>query len=215
MRRIVVVWLLAAAVLVLRGDAAEQDAGQRQAPAGFTPLFDGKDLSGWKNVEPGWKVENGTIHFTGLKKGAKNLATAKDYGDFELFVDWKIDKAGDSGIYLRGVPQVQIWDSDNLPPNLASRKEDEGKGSGSLWNNPKDSPGQKPILRADNPVGQWNTFYIKMVGDRVTVKLNDKTVVDDVPLRSQGKAPPSTGPIELQVHGEPLWFRNIFVREVK
>ena len=210
MKRILAACLLVGALVALRGDAGEKDAN-RQPPSGFTSLFDGKVLTGWKNVSDAWKVDDGTIHYTG-EKGAKNLATEKDYGDFELFVDWKITKAGDSGIYLRGVPQVQIWDSENIVATLATREEDLNKGSGGLWNNPKGAPGKIPLVNADNPIGQWNTFHIKMVGDKVTVKLNGKVVVDDAPLRLKGKEPPSTGPIELQVHGTPLWFRNIYVR---
>jgi hypothetical protein len=214
MRTMLVGSVVLVSLLGLRGLAGEKD-GQRQPPAGFTSLCNGKDLSGWKNAEPGWEVKEGVIHFQGIKKGAKNLATEKAYGDFELFVDWKIEKAGDSGIYVRGQPQIQIWDSDNIPKGLGTYQEDLGKGSGGLWNNPKGAPGKVPLTRADNPVGQWNTFYIKMVGDKLTIKLNDKTVVDDAPFRPLGKEPPSTGPIELQVHGDPLWFRNIFVREIK
>jgi len=102
----------------------------------------------------------------------QSLCTAKDYGNFELYVDWKIKDKGDSGIYLRGTPQVQIWD-----PAISS-----DVGSGGLYNNEKNP--SKPLVKADNPVGEWNTFYIKMVGERVTIMLNDKVVVDDVVLEN-------------------------------
>jgi len=115
-----------------------------------------------------------------------------------MWVDWKITKGGDSGIYLRGQPQVQIWDNK--------------EGSGGLWNNPKGAPGKEPLVVADHKPGEWNTFYIKMVGTKVTVKLNGKLVVDDA-VMLQGKIP-ATGPIELQVHGTPLWFKNVFVKEL-
>ncbi|HOT51573.1 MAG TPA: DUF1080 domain-containing protein, partial [Candidatus Hydrogenedentes bacterium] len=108
-------------------------AQEIEAPEGFVPLFNGKDLTGWKGLvadpekrakmspdelaaaqkaadekmRAHWRVENGVLVFDG--KG-DSLCTAKDYGDFELLVDWKIEKGGDSGIYLRGSPQVQIWD---------------------------------------------------------------------------------------------------------
>jgi hypothetical protein len=181
--------------------AAGAGGGAQTPPAGFTALFNGKDLTGWKvdkTQAQSWKVEDGTIHYTG--KGGRNLATAKDYKNFELWVDWKITPKGDSGIYLRGQPQVQIWDNP--------------EGSGTLWNNPKDTPGRLPLVVADRKPGEWNTFYIKMVGDKVTVKLNDKVVVDNAKFIPLGKAPPATGPIELQVHGTPLWFRNVFVKEL-
>jgi Domain of Unknown Function (DUF1080) len=178
------------------------DAGdKKEPPAGFTSLCNGKDLSMWKNAEPGWKVENGLIHYDG-SKGAKNLATAKNYKDFELWVDWKITPGGDSGIYLRGKPQVQIWDNE--------------EGSGGLWNNPPKSDGKIPLYtgkeRKDKKPGEWNTFYIKMVDTKVTVALNNTIVVDNA-VFLEGKIP-AEGPIELQVHGSPLWFRNIYEREV-
>ncbi len=173
--------------------------GIRKVPEGFTALFNGKDLTGWDVNEKqakAWKAEDGTIHYLG--KGGSNLKTAKKYGNFELWVDWKITKGGDSGIYLRGKPQVQIWDNK--------------EGSGGLWNNPPKSPGKVPLVVADNKPGEWNIFYIKMVGAKVTVKLNDKLVVDNADMLA-GKVPPE-GTIELQVHGSPLWFRNVFIKEL-
>jgi len=198
-----------------------------QPPKGFKALFNGKDLSGWrghignpkqvakmseeqrakaqaaanKRMMKHWKVEDGVLVFDGQ---GKSLVTAKDYGDFELYVDWKIHERGDSGIYLRGQPQVQIWD-----PNQHK------VGSGGLYNNKKHA--SRPSATADNPIGEWNTFHIKMVADKVTVKLNGTTVVDQVPLENywdRGQPLPESGPIELQNHGNKLYFRNIFVKEL-
>jgi hypothetical protein len=206
-------------------------AADNTPPEGFTALFNGKDLSGWKGLAPKsgspverakmtkeqlaaeqkkadermrahWKVEDGALVFDG--KG-DSLCTAKDYGDFEMYVDWKILPKGDSGIYVRGCPQIQIWDPADNPV-----------GSGGLFNNQKHP--SKPSVRADKPVGEWNTFYIKMVGDRVTVKLNDTLVVDNVVMENyweRGKPIYPTGQIELQNHGNTLWFKNIYLRELK
>lgn len=197
MKRILLPFVLAGSFLV-GADAGEKDTGTKEPPAGFTSLFNGKDLTGFKDADkqPEWKVENGLIHYTG--KGGKNLKTAKNYKDFEMWCDWKITKGGDSGIYLRGQPQVQIWDNK--------------EGSGGLWNNPAKSDGKEPLAVKDKKVGEWNTFYIKMVGSKVTVVLNGVIVVDNA-VFLQGKIPPE-GPIELQVHGTPLWFRNVFVKEI-
>ena len=199
-----------------------------QSPDGFVALFNGKDLTGWKGLvgdpkkraamsedelareqakadeamRAHWKVENGIIVYDG--KGTRNLCTAKDYGDFELYVDWKIEKNGDSGIYLRGSPQVQIWDP-----------EQQKVGSGGLYNNQKHP--SKPTAIADNPIGEWNTFYIKMVGERVTVKLNDQLVVDNVVMENywdRDKPIYSSEAIELQNHGNSLYFRNIYLKEL-
>jgi hypothetical protein len=212
-------------------------------PEGFTPLFNGKDLTGWqgnldmrqratlpkekqeeiikqrtKTALEHWSVKDGVIHCDG--KGGVSLQTVKDYGNFELLIDWKIEKNGDSGLYLRGQPQVQIWDSENTP---GAKGIDKNSGSGGLWNNPlpKDadpkSIGKVPLKKADKPVGEWNTFHIVMVGDVVTVKLNGELVVDKAKLPNywdRGKPLPERGPIELQFHGDPLWFKNIYIKEL-
>jgi hypothetical protein len=202
-------------------------AADNTPPEGFTALFNGKDLSGWKGLVANppkraamtaeqlaeeqkkadeamrahWQVIDGALVFDG--KG-KALCTAKDYGDFEMMVDWKILPDGDSGIYLRGTPQVQIWDAQKRP-----------EGSGGLFNN-KIHPA-KPLVSADKPVGEWNSFRIKMVGDKVTVWLNGTLVVDDVVMENyweRDKPIYPTGQIELQNHGNTLYFKNIYVREL-
>ncbi|MCI0700068.1 MAG: DUF1080 domain-containing protein [Planctomycetia bacterium] len=207
-------------------------------PKGFVPLFNGKNLEGWKGhttmkeratlasekladlqkqrtktALEHWKVADGAIHCDG--KGGVSLVTDKDYGNFELLLDWKIEKNGDSGIYLRGQPQVQIWDSDNSP---GAKGVDKGSGSGGLWNNPAGDKAKIPLKKADKPVGEWNTFHITVKGDEVTIKLNDVLVVDKGKLLNyweKGKPVPEKGPIELQFHGDPLWFKNIYIKELK
>jgi hypothetical protein len=205
-------------------------------PEGFTALYNGKDLTGWQSVItmkerktltkeqlekklkadneknlPHWKVmKDGVLSYDG--KG-NSLQTVKDYGNFELLLDWKIAEKGDSGVYLRGQPQVQIWDSDTTP---GARGKDKNSGSGGLWNNPEDK-GKRPLKKADKPVGEWNHFRILMKGELVTVYLNDVLVVDKQPMLNfwfRGQALPKKGPIELQHHGDPLWFRNIFIKEL-
>jgi len=119
-------------------------------------------------------------------------------------VDWKILPHGDSGIYLRGSPQVQIWDPADHP-----------EGSGGLYNN-RIHP-SKPSKCADKPVGEWNRFRIRMVGERVSVWLNGELVVDNVVMENyweRDKPIYPTGSIELQNHGNTLYFRNIFIREI-
>ncbi len=230
---------LLAVLLLLTSTSAKDDknSNDNRPPDGYVALFNGKDLTNWQGlielpkrakldadqlaaeqkkadekILPHWTVsKEGVLEYDG--KG-NNLQTAKDYGNFELFVDWKIDPKGDSGIYLRGNPQVQIWDSDSLGDNL---KDDRGTGSGGLWNNPKGAKGKTPIKKADKPVGEWNHFRIVMIGDRVSIWLNDILVVDDAALANyweKGKPLPAKGPIELQHHGDHLWFKNIYIREL-
>jgi hypothetical protein len=215
------------------------DAPLNTPPKGFTALFDGKTLNGWQGAIdvrhrqktspevlekeqkavnakalPHWKVVDGVLVNDG--QGA-NLATVKDYTDFELLVDWKIEPEGDSGIYLRGVPQVQIWDSESLMGSLAV---DKGKGSGGLWNNPPKSKGKDPIKKADKAPGEWNSFRIIMKGQDVTVYLNGELVVDKAPLTAY-KPLPDKGAIELQQHPKQngkgfgnIMFRNIYIKEL-
>lgn len=211
--------LVAAAALVLPSTPPDNTP-----PAGFTALFNGKDLTGWKglvedpikrasmppdvraqaqegadaNMRANWSVKDGVLTFSG--KG-QSICTIDDYGDFELYVDWKIEKGGDSGIYLRGSPQVQIWDNPI--------------GSGGLYNNEKNP--SKPLVAADRPVGQWNTFHIIMRNDRVTTYLNGHLVCDDTVMenywdRNEPIFP--YGQIELQNHGNALYFKNIYIREL-
>lgn len=203
---------------------------------GFVALFNGNDLTGWKGLvanpiertrmtretlaqkqkaadeqmRKDWKVENGEIVFVG--HGFDNLTTAKKYGDIEMFVDWKIyddgNKNGDAGIYLRGTPQVQMWDT--------SRVSDGAQvGSGGLYNN-KVNP-SKPLKVADNALGEWNNFHIIMKGDRVTVYLNGELVTDNVILENYWDKGLPIFPeeqIELQAHGSRVAYRNIYIREL-
>lgn len=198
---------------------------------GFVSIFNGKDLSGWHGLVKNpvarakmtpaelakeqvaadtkmltnWSVKDGCIVFNGE---GDNLCTTKMYGDFEMIVDWRISKNGDSGIYLRGAPQVQIWDTARVDVGAQV-------GSGGLYNNQKNP--SKPLVLADNAIGDWNTFQIKMVGERVTVYLNGILVVDNVVMENywDRKIPIfSKDAIELQAHGTDLAFRNIFVKEL-
>ncbi len=239
MRRLTVMLALAIAA-GSAGIGAEKPA-KPKAPKGFTVLFNGKDLSGWRGRQPNynpaeearlskeelaakqatWNTERDAHWKVDPKKGeivsdgkSPHLATAEDYGDFELYVDWlMVSHNGDSGIYLRGYPQVQVWDPDN-PREV---KNGAQKGSGALWNNNPDNPGKWPLVKADKPVGQWNTFHIKMVGPRVWVWFNDQLTVDNQVLdnffdRTQPVV--ARGPIELQTHNSEMRFRNIYIREI-
>ncbi len=160
--------------------------------------------------KPHWHVENGELVNDGLGAYA---TTEQDYGDFELLVEYKTVPGADSGIYLRGVPQVQIWDStDQGKFSLGA-----DKGSGGLWNNSPGAPGKDPLVRADRPFGEWNRFRILMVGARVSIWLNDLLVVDHARLENyfdRATPVPPRGPIQLQTHGGEIRWRNLFLREI-
>ena len=223
-------------LLLLGSRAAAQT--HNVPPKGFTALFDGKTVDGWfgwdtkdprtlwamkpdelaaykkksrEDVLKHWTVENGEL----VNDGHGLYATTdKDYGDIELLIDYKTVPKADSGIYLRAVPQVQIWDytKEGGKWNIGA-----DKGSGGLWNNSPGSPGKDPLVLADKPFGQWNHFRILQVGARTTVYLNDKLVVDHAILENffdRKKALFTKGPIQLQTHGGEIRWRNVFVREI-
>lgn len=161
-----------------------------------------------KKAAENWIPQNGELLFTG--KGS-NLCTEKQYGDFEMYVDWKLYPGDepDAGIYLRGTPQVQIWDT-------ARVKVGAQVGSGGLYNN-KVNP-DKPLKVADLKLGTWNTFYIKMIGERVTVYLNGELVTDNVILENYWDRSQPIFPfeqIELQAHGSKVAYRDIYIREIE
>jgi hypothetical protein len=222
----------------LMGDIPTACAAEPQPPKGFTALFNGTDLSGWhgmphfdpykleamseterraliekwtEDARKHWKAENGELVNDGY--GAY-LTTDREFGDIELLIEYKTVPKADSGIYLRATPQVQIWDT-----TKEGGKWDRGadKGSGGLFNNSRSAPGRDPLVLADKPFGEWNSFRIIQVGERTTVYLNGELVVDharqenswnrQLPLRK-------TGPIQLQTHGGEIRWRNLFVRAI-
>jgi Domain of Unknown Function (DUF1080) len=207
-------------------------------PAGFTPIFNGTDLAGWhgrEGVEPArlatlppaeratreraardvfakhWRVENGEL----VNDGNGPFATTdRDYGDIELRLEYRTVAKADSGVYLRGIPQVQIWDDtqEGGKWNIGA-----DKGSGGLWNNPAGAPGKDPLAKMDKPFGEWNALRILQVGERTTIYLNGTLVVDHARMHNtwEPKAPlPRVGPLQLQTHGGEIRWRRIVLREI-
>ena len=230
----------ACAVLFVSAAAAAPPPAQGTVtpPAGFTALYNGRDLTGWRGgdtvdhrkllamtdearaaqiakwtatMRAHWTAQGAELVNDGLGAYA---TTEKDYGDFELLVEYKTVPKADSGIYLRGVPQVQIWDyTEEAKFNLGA-----DKGSGGLWNNRAGAPGKDPLVRADKPFGEWNQLRILMVGARVSVWLNGAQVVDHAIMENyydRATPVPPRGPIQLQTHGGEIRWRNIFIREIR
>ena len=205
---------------------------------GFKAMFDGKSLSGWKtpeDVKPWWSASGSHFVSKAGKEGhGKELWSEKAYGDFEMIVDWRLANkpekkplalvlpdgteakngdgtrklvevldAGDSGIFLRGDTKAQI--------NITCKT----IGSGEIYGYRVDkaTPDAQratfvPTERADNAPGKWNRFHITLKGDRLTVVLNEKTVIKDVQLGGL----PARGAIGLQHHGDAVEFANIFIK---
>lgn len=216
---------------------AALSADAKSPPRGFTALFNEKDLTGWwgattedprkymalsseeflkkhdsslADINKHWRVENGELINDGQ---GLFLTTDRFYGDFELLLEYKTVPLADSGVYLRGCPQVQIWDyTEKAKFNLGA-----DKGSGALWNNSPGAPGKDPLVLADKPFGEWNKLRVIMVGSRVWVWLNGKQTVDGAIMENyyDRKTPvPPKGPIQLQTHGGEIRWRNLAIREI-
>jgi len=211
--------------------AAQQSSAERERP-----LFNGVDLSGWhgqRQMDPAklaampadkrarllaedatsvakhWRVEDGELVNDG--HGAF-LTTDKDYGDAVFWLEYKTVAKADSGIYLRGNPQVQIWD---YTEEGGKWKLGADKGSGGLWNNKQHE--RFPPACYDKPFGEWNKMSIMIIGDRVWVSLNNHTTVNGVRMENfwdRAKPLPKSGPLQLQTHGGEIRFRNLRVREL-
>jgi hypothetical protein len=208
-----------------------------QVQEGFRPLFDGTTLAGWwgletdaswralseaelterkcaslEDIRAHWRVENGELVNDGE---GLYLTTDEQFGDFELLLEYRTVALADSGVYLRGLPQVQIWDATE-----AGGKWPIGAkaGSGGLWNNSEGAPGKDPLVHADKPFGEWNALRVLMVGERVSVWLNGALVVDHARMENyfDRTAPvPRTGPIQLQTHGGEIRWRHLYVRTIE
>lgn len=223
-------------IVLLIALAALPVAAQPAAPAGFEPLFNGVDLTGWRgrpHLNPAqeaswsfaerarkqiqwdeqtrrhWRVESGEIVNDG--KGPY-LTTLEEFGDAEYRLEYRTVAGADSGIYLRATPQVQIWDTTEAGGKW---KLGADKGSGGLWNNSRFA--RFPLVHADRPFGEWNSLRIVQVGARTSVWLNGRLVVDHVPMENYwDRAAPlrRRGPLQLQTHGGEIRFRRLHVKRL-
>jgi hypothetical protein len=224
--------------------ATGKSGSAKYPPPGFTPLYNGKDLSGWwgattedprkylamspdefakkreaslADIRAHWTAQGEELVNDG--KGLY-LTTDQNFRDYEFLIDYKTVPLADSGIYLKGIPQVQIWDFTEVKKFPLGAH----KGSGGLWNNSTINPGKDPLVKADNPFGEWNRFRIRQVGARTTIYLNDQLVVnhavlenffDRKPASPAGQIPiPVAGPLQLQTHGGEIRWRHVYLREI-
>ncbi len=241
-RHPVFLWVnLLVAILLLgpvRGPSRSIHAADPEPPKGFRAIFNGQDLTGWYGLNPHsvaklegekkeanlarqrsefpqhWTVENGELVNDGHGPYA---TTEEEFGDMEFHVEYKTVPKADSGIYLRGTPQVQIWDWNQVfDPKRPTRR--PHLGSGGLFNNTPGTLGRDPLRRMDRPFGQWNQFRIRQIGARTWVWLNNRPVVEGAVMENywdRSQPLPDKGPIMLQTHGGEIRWRNLFVREIK
>ncbi len=172
--------------------------------AGFVPLFNGKDFSGWRfsggkddgaKEAPNWKVKDGVLALSG--GGSPHLATEKEYADFELRLEWRaLKEKYNSGLFLRSGQKVganQI--------NLA-------KGSEGAFINGKVS-GAKAVPTLQKPHGEWNEWRVVVKGDNVSFWCNGQRAWEGTGIK------PAKGYIGLQAEGAPMEFRHLRIREIK
>ncbi len=217
--------------------AHSMQAAEPAPPKGFRAIFNGNDLTGWYGWNPHlsakltgdkrdtnlkqqreefpqhWRLENGELVNVGTGPYA---TTDEEFADMELTLEYKTVAGADSGVYLRGNPQVQIWDI--TQPSVADKPDrNPNKGSGGLFNNPPKTLGRDPIMVADKPFGQWNQLRVRQIGARTWVWLNTRAVVEGAVMENywdKTKPLPAKGPIMLQTHGGEIRWRNVFVREI-
>lgn len=199
-------------------------AGDREKNEGFVPLFNGKDLTGWKVYESKpdiWVAENNTLICKGT--GGGWLGTNRDYANYILRLEYKLIPAGNSGVYLRAPEKghisrvgMEIQLLDDFHPNY--RNLDFYQYTGSLYHV------FAPKQRASKPAGQWNLMEITLDGREIRILLNGKKIIDGNLDRAAadpavaGEHPGllrKTGRIGLQNHTDRVEFRNLRIKELK
>ena len=178
-------------------------------------LFDGTNLDKWKLTNPrqtnGWSIEDGILDNNPVQQEGKrhisygNLRTKAEFEDFNLKLEVKVPKRGNSGIYLRGIYEIQV--NDSYGRGLDSHN------MGGVYSR------IKPVVSAEKPAGQWQTMNITLLDRHVTVELNDKVIIDNEPLLGcTGGAMWSDefkpGPIYLQGDHSAVSYRNIVLTPI-
>jgi len=178
-------------------------------------LFDGKDLTGWRLTDPnainGWSAKEGLLVNNAVQEEGKthknygNLRTDREFEDFNLTLETRVAEKENSGVYLRGIYEVQVMDSYGKPL--------DPHNMGAIYSR------IKPTQAAEKPAGEWQTLDITLVQRHVTVILNGKKIIDNQPiLGCTGGALWSDvmrpGPIYLQGDHTSIEYRNIVLRPV-
>jgi hypothetical protein len=216
----------------------------RLRAAGYTPLIENDSLANWNMKpwhQNHWTIKDGLINYDGKGENKSfqrnSLWTKKDFGDFTMYAEWRLPStptmkphpivlyngdflmeqdspqkrvtrphldAGDSGLMFRGTSDCQA--------NIWSQELGSGEVNGYRTNKKMPQTVRRaciPIKNADRPLGEWNNFLVTLQGDRMTVDTNGERVID-VTLPNL----PKTGPIGLQHHGDPVQFRQLWVKEL-
>ncbi len=201
-------WCVAAVALASAGAwALAGEEEWKPQGEGWVQLFNGKDLAGWKfrgGTNKFWKVED-SVMANDMAKGQHgcDIFTEQTFRDFQLHIEFKIAKGGNSGVYLRGRTEIQIDDAFGRPVSKVN--------CGAIYNN------IAPLVNACKAAGEWNVFDAKVVGDKYTVLLNGQKIHDDVEfagltggaMDNQAAKP---GPLMLQGDHTAVSYRNIWIK---
>ncbi|HEY9175138.1 MAG TPA: DUF1080 domain-containing protein [Verrucomicrobiae bacterium] len=178
-------------------------------------LFNGKDLTGWRLTDPGqrngWRAEGGLLINDAKQEEGKphiaygNLRTEREFEDFNLTLEVNVPKGGNSGIYLRGIYEVQVADTYGRPL--------DSHNMGGIYSR------IAPKVSAEKPAGEWQTYDITLMDRHVTVILNGQKIIDNQPLLGcTGGALWSDqfrpGPLYLQGDHTGVSYRNIVLKPV-
>lgn len=200
------------AVAALSCNAAEQDDG------GFVQMFNGRDLAGWQTTG-NWLVKEGNVIALeprqgewGWKRFGDYLTTTRKYKDFVIDLEFKYNKNGNSGVFLRiGDPkdhvesgfEVQIIDTHGKPLEELTHHD-----AGGVIRT------QAPAKNVIKPAGEWNHYNITLDGNQLTVILNGEKINEIDLANSAMKDRPAEGYISFQDEGKPVWYRNVRIKEL-
>ena len=212
-----VLGLACATVLLCAVLTARTASAVEQGQEGFVPLLSGKDLSGW-NTTGNWIVEKGGVVALHPRPGEHGwtrydayLTTARKYKDFVLDLEFKINKGGNSGVFLRvGDPKSQV--ASGFEVQILDTHDKKVVGNHDCGGVIGTAAPSKNMAK---PAGEWNRYVITCQGSHLTVVLNGEQIIDLDLSKTGLKNRPLEGYIGFQDEGLPVWYRNVRIKELR
>jgi hypothetical protein len=204
--------LLTLALIATAGfSAAAED------PEGFVEMFNGKDLTGWQ-TKGNWVVEDNNVITlkpregeSGWKRYHAYLTTERKYGDFILDLEFKFDKDGNSGVFMR-VGELKDHVNSGFELQILDTHGKENVGHHDCGGVIKTQGPSKNMVK---PAGEWNRYTITLKGNKLHVVLNDEPIIDLDLSQGAMKDRPATGHISFQDEAKRIWYRNVRIQQLK